>query len=78
VDLPHFNEINIIQKFCDNRVDLDLFIKLMSVAYGDDKSYIEGKWILFKNNPIQFITSRAEKDLYNGICHIIKETDYKA
>ena len=72
----NFNDLNKLQKYCDNRIDQPKFIELMKAQYNDE-SYIIGKWISFKNNPIQFITSRAERFLLAGIINEINSTDYQ-
>lgn len=70
-----FNELNILQKYCDNQVNKDKFKELMMPKYNNE-DYIDDKWISFKNNPIQFITSRRETELLDNILLYIKTTKY--
>ena len=71
-----FNELNIFAKFCFNRVSEDTFEEMMMPRYNDEM-YIYKLWPSFRTEPMMFITSRNETELFDAICKKIEETNYK-
>jgi len=71
-----YQELEILVKFCSNRVDIHKFIELMMPRY-NNKSYIENLWTQFRDNPMMFIIARNETELFDGLMLIIKDSDYK-
>lgn len=70
-----FDQLNRLQKFLDNRVDFDMFKKIMSEIYtGDD--YIAELWGQFRANHVSFITSRSEKVFFEAISSHMDEIGY--
>jgi len=72
----HFNEFNLLAKFCYNRIDQDKFVQLMMPRY-NDRNYIITKWDEFRNDPLRFIISRSERELFDEISREIIMTKYK-
>ena len=70
-----FENLNILQKFCDNQMNYEQFAR--ATGYSEAGGYAEGRWSDFTKNPIRFITSRAEKDLLQYIVRKIEITKYK-
>jgi len=71
----NFDDLNILQKFCDNRMDYQQFKE--ATGYSDLGSYAQDIWDDFSKNPIRFITSRSERDLLQYILNKIESTNYK-
>ena len=69
----NFKELNILQKFCDNRVDLNMFLEATQYA----KNYGEVQFNDFRKNPIGYITSRGEESLFEHIQIEIETAGYK-
>jgi len=70
-----FEDLNILQKYCDNRLDYEGFRR--ATGYSETGGYAEERWNDFGKNPIRFITSRSEKDLLQYIVRKIEITKYK-
>ena len=70
------DELEIFYKFCYNRVDYDMFHKIMKKKYSDD-NYIMDKWSLFSRDQIGFIISRKEEVLFDEIVNEIKRIGYR-
>jgi hypothetical protein len=71
-----YEELEVLYKFCYNRMNYDLFHKIMKQRYADD-GYIEEKWGLFRNDYFGFIVSRGETVLFDGIVKEINRINYK-
>ena len=71
-----FEQLDILVKYVNNRINLDKFIEFMMHRY-NDKSYIEGLWESFKKDPLTFISYRSEKELFVAIWKQIEITQYK-
>jgi len=69
----NFKELNILQKFCDNRVDLNMFLEATQYS----ATYGEVQFNDFRRNPISYITSRAEERLFKYIQIEIETAGYK-
>ena len=70
------NELNVFQKYCDNRVNLDEFEAMMTEIYPHGGAYVTEKWPAFTANPVRFITSRRETALLNMIADNISDEGY--
>lgn len=71
----NFQELNILQKYFYNKVNYIEFEKAMLTVY-NDTNYIDNLWEDFKKNPIKFLTSRNEEDVFNYFVEQIKKTNY--
>jgi hypothetical protein len=71
-----FNSLNLFVKYCSNRIDIDKFIELMLKKH-QSKHYIENLWNDFVKNPLMFITSRNETELFDNIQKEIIKLNYK-
>jgi hypothetical protein len=71
-----YKELDILYKFCYNRMDYSMFQRMMKLKYSD-VGYIAEKWPLFKKDQIGFIISRGEKVLFDSIVDEINKTNYK-
>ncbi len=71
-----FDELNVLQKYFHNRVGYTEFLEAMSTVYGDE-NYISPLWLDFKKNPILFLTSRTEVNVFQFFIDKIKSTGYK-
>ena len=70
------SELNTIFKYCYNEVDYDAFSKVLELSYGNvDAGYIEENWGYFQTNMFAYISQR--KEVFDTMCHFIKETNYK-
>ena len=69
------NELNVLVKYCSNRVNADKFEELMMPRYNDEM-YIFNLWPSFRDNPCMFITSRNETELFDAIWEEINDTGY--
>lgn len=72
----NFQELNILVKFCSNRVDANKFREFMLPRY-NDKNYIMSLWPVFRDNPTMFMTTRNETELFESIATEINNTHYK-
>ena len=72
----NFQDLNILIKYCSNRVNYDLFLEMMLEIYNDE-NYISKLWTQFRDNPMMFIVSRNETGLFDLIQERIKSTNYK-
>lgn len=68
-------DLNILQKYCDNRVSYEDFKAI--IQYSALGGYIEAQWNHFVKNPIRFITSRNERKLLEYIIRKIEITNYR-
>jgi len=71
-----FEELNILVKYCSNRINADKFEKLMMPKYNDEK-YIFRLWPQFRDNPTMFMVARNETVLFDAIMKEISDTNYK-
>jgi len=71
-----FSELNILVKYCSNRVNADKFEELMMPRYNDEM-YIFNLWPKFRDDSMMFIVSRNETELFDAIQKEIKDTGYK-
>jgi len=69
-----FKQINIIQKFCDNRVNYDLFIRFTNL---EPDYYAVELFKDFRINPIRFMTSTNNSDLFYKIINLVDKKNYK-
>ncbi|WP_368028852.1 hypothetical protein [Arcobacter sp. s6] len=69
-----FNEINKIQKFCDNQLNYETFIKLSNMQ---DDSYSLEQFKKFIENPFRYMTSRNEQELFRNILETINSKNYQ-
>lgn len=69
-----FDEVNKIQKFCDNQLNYEIFIKLSNMQ---DDSYSLEQFKKFSENPFRYITSRNEQELFKNISKVIKIKSYQ-
>lgn len=68
-----FEDLNKIQKYCDNQVDFDIFKEIMKdISIHDD--YLLEKFGDYKKNPIRFLTSQG---LENQFYKILENIRYK-
>lgn len=68
------NDLNILQKFCDNRIDYEMFLELTDLQ---DDTYSIEKWNKFKLNSVRFITSESFSELFSKIIQTINKNKYK-
>ena len=71
-----FSELNVLVKYCSNRVNGERFVHFMMPRYNDE-SYIMNLWPQFRDNACMFIVSRNETELFDAIMKDIKDADYK-
>ncbi len=64
-----FQELNTLQKYCDNVIDQEKFMDLSGIY---DYEYGAEKFKEFLINPIRFLTSRNEGELFLNIQQHIK------
>lgn len=69
-----FREINKIQKFCDNQLNYETFIKLSNMQ---DDSYSLEQFKKFIENPFRYMTSRNEQELFRNILETINSKNYQ-
>ena len=69
-----FREINKIQKFCDNQLNYETFIKLSNMQ---DDSYSLEQFKNFSKNPFRYMTSRNEQELFRNIFTMINSKNYQ-
>ena len=75
MDIPNsMQQLNIFQKFCDNQMKFADFIKAKGII---EDYYSLRKWKEFKENPVKYITSYSEVELYKWIVEKIDILDYK-
>jgi len=67
-------DLNILQKYCDNRLDYDFFLQEFNNV---DDNYAKDKWSSFQNCPIRFITSEGRKNFLENILKEIGKTNYR-
>lgn len=72
-----YYEVAVFYKYCVNRVDMDKFVEMMIIIYPGHKSYVEGLWDMFRNDPMNFIVTRGERHLFSIILEEIEKKDYK-
>jgi len=70
-----YKDLDVMVKFCSNRVNADKFVELMMPRYNDER-YIMNLWSQFRDNPMMFIIGRSEVELFDNIQKEIKETNY--
>jgi len=71
-----YKELNILVKYCSNRVNSDKFTEFMLPRYSDE-NYIMNLWPKFRDNPTMFIIGRNETELFEAIMDEISSTNYK-
>ena len=71
-----FEELNTFVKFCNNKIDYDLFLLLMKKIYPNSDNYIKKLWPYFQESPVEFITDRGDKILLFAINDMIKKSNY--
>jgi len=69
-----FEELNIFQKYVDNKID---YFKFRELTGSDNDMYLSEQWDKFRKNPIEYITSREERQMFEQIMKEIIRTDYK-
>ena len=69
-----FREINKIQKFCDNQLNYETFIKLSNMQ---DDSYSLEQFKKFIENPFRYMTSRNEQELFRNTLETINSKNYQ-
>jgi len=67
-------QLNILQKFCDNQINFSDFINAKEII---DDDYALQKWKRFQMNPLKFITSYSDIKLYKWIIDQIDLRNYK-
>jgi hypothetical protein len=72
----NYEELNILVKYCSNRVNADKFVELMLPRYNDE-NYIMNLWPQFRDNACMFIIARSETELFESIQKEIRDTNYK-
>jgi len=70
-------DLTIFYKFCVNRMNYDLFRKMMLIKDDYVEKYMEEKYIEFRGDPIRFIVSREDHEILRMINYEISESDYK-
>ena len=68
-----FDKLTIFQRYCYNVIDQGIFMDLAGIY---DHSYGEEKFKAFANNPIAFLTSRNEGELFLNIQGRIESEGY--
>ena len=71
----NFKELDVLVKYCSNRVNADKFVELMLPRYNDE-NYIMNLWTNFRDNPCMFIVARNETELLDSIIQEIEITGY--
>lgn len=72
-----YKSLDILYKFCVNKIDYETFLELMLKIYPGSKGYIFNLWNKFYNDPIGFIISREEKKMLELIQNEINDKRYK-
>jgi hypothetical protein len=72
--MPELSQINKIQKYCDNRISYEEFLKNINAV---DDIYGNEKWEFFKKSPIRMITSENREKLYKYIIEKIEQMKYQ-
>jgi hypothetical protein len=72
-----YKDLNAFTKYCLNRFNYEKFLAAMLVIYPGQKSYVENLWSSFRDNPIVFIISRGERELFDVISEEIKTIGYR-
>ena len=62
-----FEDLEVLYKYCVNRIGYDDFKDMMLEVYPGPESYVKGKWPIFRDDPLGFIVSRCETDLLASI-----------
>ena len=70
-----FKELNILQKFLYNRVDV-AFMRYYFLTESRDIDD-EQLWSKFQNNQMAFFTDNHEEGFFNYVIEYIKKTGYK-
>ena len=71
----NFKDLDVLAKYCLNRVDRDKFRKLMKTSYNSE-NYVDGLWDSFRGNPLMFMVARNETVLFENIMKEISEINY--
>jgi len=71
----NFKDLDILAKYCLNRVDRNKFRQLMGTIY-ESENYIDGLWDSFRENPLMFMVARNETVLFENIMKEISEINY--
>lgn len=71
-----FGELNVLEKYFFNKVNYDKFLEAMNTVYMDE-SYIEPLWEDFRPNPVRFLTSRSEEEIFQWFLNDIEKMNYK-
>jgi len=72
-----FDRLNILSKFCYNRINEDRFFEYMEQMYSCTRSYSDSKYPAFRDHPLLFITSRGERKILELIERDIQKENYK-
>ena len=68
-----FQELNTLQKYCDNKITYDFFLEGISNI---DDYYGKEQWIKFNKNPINFLTTSGRTEFFDKIKKQIIKTEY--
>jgi len=72
-----FSDLNVFYKYCVNRINYDMFKRIMMDLYPGSEGYVEDKWPAFRDSPVMFIVSRGEEKMFDLIVEMIESEDYK-
>ena len=73
----NIHDLNIFQKYCDNRINKDMFIEYLKEDIPNvSQSYADEKWANFSMNQVRFITSRNAENMLKRILKDIEKLNY--